>query len=134
MNLGAVMDALATQLDTIDGVRVFGYVPDTVTVPVAIVAPPTVYNYDATMLRGGDRMTIPIYVLVGKVHDRSARDLLAVYVDGSGVKSFKAVLEAGTYTAFGSLRVQGVEIAPFIFNAVEYLGAMFSVDVAGPGA
>ena len=133
MNVASVMDELATQLDTIAGLRVSAFIPKTVTPPQAIVGFPEVYTYDIALGRGSDSMTIPIYVLVGAVSDRTARDRLAAFMDGSGASSFKAVLRAGTYTAFSTQRIKQVVTDAFVMNGVEYLGAMFSVDITGPG-
>ena len=134
MNVAAVMDQLAAQLDTISGLRVSAFIPKTVTPPQAIVGFPETYTYDAAFGRGSDAMTVPVYVLVGAVSDRTARDRLAAFMDGSGASSFKAVLRAGAYTAFSTQRVKQVTTDAFAVNGVEYLGAMFSVDVTGPGA
>lgn len=131
MILADVMQALADRLDTISGLRVYAFVPDSVQPPAAIVAYPETYTYDETMRRGLDRMTIPVYVLVGKVSDRKSRDTLGAYLDGSGSGSFKTVLESGTYSAFATLRVMDVDIAPMTFAGTEYLGAIVLVDVAG---
>lgn len=133
MNIATVMDQLGTQLDTIADLRVFPYVPKSVSPPAAIVSFPEVYTFDTTMGRGVDSMTIPVYVLVGNVYDRSARDLLAVYMAGSGASSIKAVLKAGIYTAFGTHRVRDVVVDVYQMTNVELLGAMFSIDITGPG-
>lgn len=134
MNVADVMDELAGQLDTIDGLRVFGYVPKSVAPPAAIVSFPEIYTYDTTFGRGVDTMTIPIYVLVGNVHDRSAKEQIAQYMDGSGTHSIKAVLRAGTYTAFATQRVRDVIVDVYQMNEMELLGAMFNVDITGSGA
>lgn len=133
MNIANIQTELATQLDTIVGLRVFAYIPQTITPPAAIVAPPEAYTYDTTYGRGVDSLTIPIFVLIGSVHDRSANARLAAYIDGSGASSFKAVLRAGVYTAFSTHRVRDVTVDVYSMNGVEYLGAMFSVDITGPG-
>lgn len=133
MNVADVMTELADQLDTIDGLRVFDHVPKSVTPPAAVVAFPDVYTYDRTMGRGSDAMTIPVYVLIGNVHDRSARTLLGAYMDGTGDASIKAVLKAGTYTAFSTHRVRDVTVDVYQMAGVDLLGAQFNVDITGPG-
>jgi hypothetical protein len=70
---------------------------------------------------------------VGKAWDRTARDDLGAYCDGSGVKSIKQVLEAGVYTAMSSVRVSSATFEVVSVAAVEYLAAVFSVDVYGTG-
>lgn len=134
MIVSDLMDELATQLETISGLRCFAYPPDSLTPPAAVVSYPDVINYDATYGRGSDTLTLPVMVLVGRPTDRTARDLLSAYVDGSGSKSVKAVLEAGTYTAFDSIRVASAEIDVVTIGATPYLNAEFSVEITGSGS
>lgn len=135
MDLGAVMDEIGDQLDTITGLRVYRYPSDNPAVPAAIVSYPDTYTYDATYARGMDRIAdLPVIVLVGKVSDRASRDAIAAYVGGSGASSVKAVVEAGEYTAFDVVTVTGVEFDVIGIAAVEYLGATFTLDIAGTGA
>ena len=133
MNLGDVMDELGTALETIDGLRVFPYWADRVTPPAAIVAWPDPVTYDATMARGADQMTVPVIVLVGRFDARSTRDRLAIYLDGTGASSVKAVLEAAEYTACDSVRVASATVDSYSVAAVDYLGAEFSLDIFGTG-
>ena len=134
MNLGEVMQAVADRIDTIAGLRVYAYPPDTVNAPAAVVTYPDTYTYDATYGRGMDRLELPVVVLIGKVSDRASRDNLSRYVDGSGAASIKQVLESGTYTAFDSCRVTGAEFDVIAIGAVEYLAATLTLDIAGQGA
>lgn len=135
MNLGAVMQAVADRIDTITGLRVYAYPPDDVAVPAAIVGYPDTYTFDETYRRGMDRIeSLPVVVLVGQVSDRASRDTITQYVKGSGAASIKAVVESGTYTAFDTVRVTGVAFDVVTFAAVDYLGATFTLDIAGQGA
>lgn len=134
MNLGAAMQEIADQLDTIDGLRCYGYPPDTINAPAAVVTYPDTLTFDATYGRGMDRMDPKVVVLVGKVSDRTARDRLGAYCDGSGTSSVKAVVEAGTYTEFDTVRVASAEFDIVSISAVEYLAATFTLDIAGTGA
>lgn len=134
MNLHNVLEAIATQLGTITGLQVHSFPPDAIYPPAAVVDYPESITYDVTYGRGVDRMTVPIVVLVGRVSDRSSREQLAAYCDGSGASSIKAVLEAGTYTAFGAIRVQSVEFDSYTWNGVDYAAALFTCDVSGSGA
>lgn len=138
MNLADAMDEIAAQLDTISGLRVHPFPPDSITPPAAVVDLPESIGFDETYGRGMDKMTIPVTVLVGKAVDRASRDQIAPYFDGSGERSIKTVLEAGTYSAFDaeSLRVR-VADDPFevwTYAGVAYLGGAFRIDVAGQGA
>jgi len=135
MNLGSVMQAIADRIDTIADLRVYAYPPDSVAAPAAIVTYPDTYTYDATYGRGMDRIeALPVVLLVGKVSDRASRDKVTQYVNGSGATSIKTAIESGTYTAFDTVRVTGVEFDIISVAGVEYLGATFTLDIAGQGA
>lgn len=134
MDLGAVMDEIGDQLDTITGLRVYRYPPGSVQVPAAVVTYPETYSYDETMRRGMDRIVLPVVVMVGAVSDRSSRDKIAAYADGAGARSIKTVVEAHTYEACDSVRVQGAEFDIVSMASVEYLAATFTIDIAGTGA
>lgn len=135
MDLGDVMDEIGDQLDTIDGLRVYRYPPDNPAPPAAIVSYPDTYTYDETFGRGMDRISdLPVIVLVGKVSDRASRDAIAAYVAGSGTKSVKAAVDTDSGTAFDYARVASVVFDVISIAGVEYLGATFTIDIAGQGA
>ena len=133
MNIAAVMDQLAARLDTIDGLRVTAHWVGTPNPPHAVVSMPR-GDFDATYGRGMDRWELPIILILGKVSEQAARNAASPFVSGSGDKSFKQVLEAGTYTEFDTLRVQDFEFDVITFGAVDYLTATFTLDIAGRGA
>jgi hypothetical protein len=128
------MDQVTTQLDTIAGLRCFGYPPDNITPPAAIVTYPEEMLFDATYDRGADTITLPVIVAVGKVHDRATRNLIDAYCAGSGASSIKAVVEAGTYTAFDTVRVTRAEFDIVTIGSGDYLAAVFDLDIIGNGA
>lgn len=135
MDMGAVMQQVADRLDTIAGLRVFAYPPDKPpSAPAAVVTYPGTLTFDGGYNRGMDRLDPTVVALVGKVDTRTARDRIAKYCAGSGVESFKQVLESGEYTAFDTLRVTQVEFDILTIGAVEYLSATFTLDVVGKGA
>ena len=135
MDLGAVMQEIADQVDTIADLRVYGYPPDSVNAPAAIVTYPGSLDYDGSYGRGMDRIPdLTVVVLVGKVSERTARDRVSLYCNGSGAASIKAVVEAGTYTEFDTVRVASVSFDIVLLGAVEYLAATFTLDIAGQGA
>lgn len=134
MILSDVMDQVAARLGTIPDLRVFEWPQATVSPPAVIVSYPDDYSYDRTYGRGMDQVTLPVVVVEGRPTDRSTRDRLSAYVDGSGARSFKAVLESGTYTAFDSVRVMSVEFDVVTIGGTDYMAALFSLDIAGSGA
>ncbi len=137
MHLANVMQQIADRLATIAGLRAFGYPPGSVTPPAAIVSYPDHIKYGETYVRGMDRMTLSVVVMVGRPTDRSTRDLVAVYCDGAGAKSIKAVVEsgvaAGAFPAFDEVTVTGVEFDVVTMSSIDYLAAMFELDIAGKG-
>jgi ABC-type arginine/histidine transport system permease subunit len=133
MDIAAVMDEVAAQLATIADLNVTAHWRGSPNPPEAIVSLPR-GDFDAAYARGMDRWELPVILVLGKVSERSARDAASPYVSGSGAKSFKAVLEAGTYTELDSLRVQDFEFDVVTFAAVDYLTVTFILDIAGQGA
>lgn len=135
MDLGDVMDEIATQVRTISSLagRTHAHPVDTLTPPSAVVGWPEDYTFDATYGRGTDRMTLPLVVVVGRPSDRTLRDRLAGYCAGSGDESIKQVVEAGTYTAFDVVTVQSIDFDIVQVGGADHLAALFSLDIAGPG-
>lgn len=129
LDLNAVMDALGVRLAMIDGLRVADYPSDAANPPQAIVSlPEQDIEYDVVGARGADRAVIPIMVLVGRVSDRAARDLIAQYVSGTGARSVKAAIE-GDASVGQTARVTAGRVQVVTIQAVEYLGASFDVEV-----
>ena len=134
MILSAVMDELAAELDTIAGLRVYAFPADNVPAPAAIVGYPETLTFDTTMGRGVDTAVFPIFLLVGRVTDRTSRDLLGAYCDGTGSSSIKAVLQSGKpWTAMSSVRVASADFTVVTVAGVDYLTAVFTVNVYGTG-
>lgn len=134
MNLKDVITEVAAQLDTIDGLRSLDFPPDHLSPPMALPEFPEEYSFDETYGRGMDRMILPWWIVVGKPSDRSTVERLGRYVDGSGANSVKQVVEAGTYNAFDIVRVMSVEFEPIDDAGITYVGARFSLDIAGKGS
>ena len=136
MILSDVMDDVARRLNTIEGLRAYEFPPDSITPPAAVVTYPDTYTYDGTYQRGMDRMVLQLVAVVGRASDRASRDLLSIYVDGDGPSSFKRVLESKdlpAYTAFHSLRTTGVEFDVVTIAGVDYVAALFDLDIVGSG-
>ena len=134
MNLADVMEQISDQAATISGLNCFPYPPDSISPPTFEVNLPESIDFDQTYVRGTDAVTLTANVLVGRASHRAAVLNLAPYVAGSGSSSIKAVLEAGTYTAFDTIHVSQVDFAIFPYGAVEYLGAQFTINITGSGS
>ena len=133
MDLNDVVDELSTQLKTITDLRVHTEPPGTVNPPAAVISWPEV-DYDGTYGRGMDKVTLPLVLVVGKTSERIARKTVNAYVNGSGAKSVKAVLEAGTYTAFDVVCVASSAPEVDSIGGVEFLAYVFSLEITGSGA
>ena len=136
MILSDVMDDVARRLDMIQGLRTYAFPPDKIEPPAAVVSYPDEYTFDGTYSRGADTLLLPVVVVVGRASDRAARDLISVYVDGDGPSSFKRVLESKdlpAYTAFDSVRVKKAEFDVVRIAGVDYIAALFDLDIIGSG-
>jgi hypothetical protein len=134
MDPNDVADEITTRLDTIAGLRCFGYPPPTVVPPAAIVSYPERIEFDATYGRGMDRIPAwPVLIIDGKATDRTARERIYEYAAATGTKSVKAVLESGTYTSFDTIRVVDCAFDVVTIASVDYISALFTLDIAGRG-
>ena len=133
MNVEDVANELVARLDTIAGLRCYKGAPDSVSVPAAVVFVPGRIEYSQAYSRGVDRLIWPMLVLAGKVADRTVMARLGAYLDGSGAKSVKAVLESGTYTAFDSIFVATADTDPETWGDTSYAGATFELHIIGRG-
>lgn len=133
MDINDVVGELSTQLDTIDGLRVHDEPPGTINPPAAVISFPDI-DFDKTYGRGMDSLTLPLVLVVSRVSDRMSGKQVRGFISGSGDTSIKAVVEAGTYTAFDSVRVASVEFDVIAIGAVDYLAATFTLEIAGQGA
>lgn len=134
MNIANVMDELATQLDTIAGLRVYDFPPGSAVPPFAVIGFPDSIDYDATYGRGSDTTTVPVVICVGRASERVAHDQIAAYTDGSGSTSVKTVLEAHTYTSCDSILVRKATFDIYTLGGTDYRAAVFSIDIVGSGS
>lgn len=137
MNLVAVMDEIAEKLKaapSLEG-RTYAYPELNIRPPAAIVTYPSDGTFDATYGRGVDTMTGVVVVAVGRPNERTARDRLAVYIDGSGPDSVKALLDGDEddYASCDGVRVADWETDTYTFAGGDFLVVIFRLDIAGPG-
>lgn len=133
MDINDVVAELAAQLDTVEGLRVHPEPPGTIAPPAAILTFPDI-TFDATYGRGMDSLILPVVLAVARLSDRASGKRIREFVSGSGPGSIKAVVEAGEYTAFDTVRVASVEFDVIPIAAVDYLAATFLLEIAGQGA
>ena len=132
MTPNGVRTGLGTALDTITGLRVFDYVPDSLSPPAAVVEPLEV-DYDEAMQRGLDFYRAFILVIVGRMSDRSSQDRLDAYVAGSGASSVKAALEANRTLggACSTLQVTSARPREVVVSGVNMIAYRFEVSIYG---
>lgn len=137
MIVADVMDEIAAQLETIDELRGRVHAFNTHLPAVdygAMVDYPETYLYDQTYGRGEDRIDpLMVYVFFTQATDRGIRDRVSDFMSSPGDRSVKAVLEAGTYTAFDYLHVTQSESDDQTFNGVDYFVLIFQLSIVGPG-
>ena len=127
MNIALVMDQVSSALATLSGLRVTPYWSDRINPPAAVVGWPEI-TYDTTMSRGSDMFTLPVFVMVGTIDARTSRDVLSPYL-----QSVKAAVDGHAYTACHFARVASASVEPVSVGGVEYLAAVFQVEITGSG-
>lgn len=134
MNLADVMDALAEAAKTVVD-RSYGYPTPTISPPTVIVGHPGEVEFDRAYVRGQDQITLPVIAVAGRTGDRQAHLQLCSWLAGSGATSLKAALEAPDWNADGLVvHVPRVEISAYTVGGVDFLAAVFDVEVTGVGA
>jgi hypothetical protein len=132
MNISNIRDGLKVRLATIAGLRAYDTIPDNFSPPAALVAPPSVIRYGASLGSGWDSVTLIVRVLVAKATDRSAQDRLDAYLASSGASSVIAAIEADT-TLGGACNLarvlQAQNIGAYDYAGIPLLGVEFTIEV-----
>lgn len=127
IDLDTVMTEIGAAINGLGGLRIFDFPPLSAQPPFAFVDFPDELDYDTTMGRGFDRMTIRLFVAVSAQVDRAARNALIAYGAGSGPNSIKAAIENAQVGS--SVRVTKVTFGPLLLSSGNFAGAMFTIDV-----
>jgi hypothetical protein len=136
MNPSTVRDNLKTALQTITGLRVMDYVPDSTNIPTnnafAVVGQLSL-NYDYTLNRGFDFATCNIIVMVGRMSERNGQERLDGLLASSGSTSIKAAVEADKTLsgAVQTLRVVSASPGTITSANIDYLSYQYSVELIG---
>lgn len=128
MSLEGALIGLAAALQTISGLRVYKYIPDSIyELPCALLRPQVII-YNDTM-GSGMRHSVRITLLLQRVDEQSAQDTLMDYIAPTGTKSVKSAVELdptlGGYC--DSVRVQRAENYGSPVDG--YIGVDFAVEV-----
>ena len=93
-SLSSIRDGIKTNLANISSLIVFGYVPDSIEPPTAVVGVVDNIEYDSTMARGADTYNIPVFLYVSRIDAEDSQDTLDAYLASTGASSVKAQVES----------------------------------------
>lgn len=131
MSIATIRDGLATNLQTITGLRATAEVTDNPTPPIAIVQLNRV-DYDNAFNKGLTIYNFVISVVVGRASERTAQDRLNTFATPSGASSIKLAVQSDR-TLGGSaydVRVSEMQnIGAVLLGGENYLAADFAVQV-----
>jgi hypothetical protein len=129
-SISELRQGLATNLQTISGLRVVDTLPDLVNPPMAMIGL-TKVNYNQQNQRSMAEYTFQVTVVVGRVSERTAQATLDVLVaPGSG--SVKYAIESDRSLGGKAYEVFVPELSAYgavSINGIDYLSAEFSVQV-----
>ena len=131
-SLSSIRSGIATNLGDISSLTVFGYVPDSIEPPTAVVGVVDNIEYDSTMARGADTYNIPVFLYVSRVDAQDAQDTLDAYLASSGASSVKAKVESDITLGGVAQSVRVVEAdnyGVYTINNIDYLGVEFMIEV-----
>ncbi len=131
MSIATIRDGLATNLQTITGLRATADITDNPTPPIAIVQLNRV-EYDNAFNKGLTIYNFVISVVVGRASERTAQDRLNAFATPSGASSIKLAVQSDR-TLGGSaydVRVSEMQnIGAVLLGGENYLAADFAVQV-----
>jgi hypothetical protein len=129
-SISELRQGLATNLQTISGLRVVDTLPDLVNPPMAMIGL-TKVNYNQQNQRSMAEYTFQVTVVLGRVSERTAQAALDVLVaPGSG--SVKYAIESDRTLGGKAYEVFVPELSAYgavSINGIDYLSAEFSVQV-----
>jgi hypothetical protein len=130
MSISLLRAGLATNLQTIAGLRVVDTLPDLVNPPMAMIGL-TKVNYNQQNQRSMAEYTFQVTVVLGRVSERTAqRDMDILVAPGSG--SVKYAIESDRTLGGNAYEVFVPELSAIgavSINGIDYFSAEFSVQV-----
>ncbi len=131
-SLTNIRNGIATNLGNISSLSVYGYVPDSIEPPTAIVGVVDSVEYDTSMARGADTYEIPVLLYVSRVDAQDSQETLDSYLASSGANSIKAQIESDDTLNGSAMSCRVVEASNYgvyTINNIDYLGVEFEVSV-----
>ena len=131
-SLSSIRSGIATNLGNISSLTVFGFVPDSIEPPTAVVGVVDNIEYDTSMARGADTYSIPVFLYVSRVDAQDAQDTLDAFLASSGSSSVKTQIESDVTlggVANSARVVEADNYGVYTINNIDYLGCEFTVEV-----
>lgn len=131
-SLSSIRSGIATNLENISSLTVFGFVPDSIEPPTAVVGVVDNIEYDTSMSRGADTYSIPVFLYVSRVDAQDAQDTLDAFLASSGSSSVKTQIESDVTlggVANSARVVEADNYGVYTINNIDYLGCEFTVEV-----
>ena len=131
-SLSSIRSGIATNLGNISSLTVFGFVPDSIEPPTAVVGVVDNIEYDTSMARGADTYSIPVFLYVSRVDAQDAQDTLDGFLASSGSSSVKTQIESDETlggVANSARVVEADNYGVYSINNIDYLGCEFTVEV-----
>jgi hypothetical protein len=131
-SLSSIRSGIATNLGNISSLTVFGFVPDSIEPPTAVVGVVDNIEYDTSMSRGADTYSIPVFLYVSRVDAQDAQDTLDAFLASSGSSSVKTQIESDVTlggVANSARVVEADNYGVYSINNIDYLGCEFTVEV-----
>lgn len=126
--LADVMDAISAEIVSAGVVtKAHAYPVGSVTPPCAVVGYPETIDFDAVFGRGSDKAEFPLWVIVGKVHDKSARDAISKLI--TGATGIKDALDGDLGGAVQTCHVTDCKIEEIQVGDITYLSAKFMLEI-----
>ena len=131
-SLASIRSGIATNLGNISSLTVFGFVPDSIEPPTAVVGVVDNIEYDSTMARGADTYSIPVFLYVSRIDAQDSQDTLDAFLASTGSSSVKAQVESDITLGGEAQSVRVVEAdnyGVYTINNIDYLGCEFTIEV-----
>jgi len=129
--ISELRSGLTNNLQTITGLRVYATLPDVVNPPTAMISLDKV-SYNKASQKALVEYGFKVTVVVGRVSERTAQNLIDVLVAPNGAGSVKTAIESDRTLggkAFDVFIPELSAIGAVSINGIDYFSAEFSVQV-----
>lgn len=132
-----ILDEIAGKMAALSGVTAYAWDADRISsTPAVMVGLPERTQYRLSYSPKGKKFTVTLVVLVGKASARGAHKKLLPFIENTGDRSVFRTVDSAftTYEHCDDVTVVDSESDIWINNAVQFLGAEFTIDVTATGA